>query len=134
MDEGSRLIRRAVLTPANVHDANWPVVSRLVQGDEKQVLADKAYDNWRMRDHLKARGIGDGVLRRRFGRAPLSSEAVAHNALHQGRRVAIESLFGLMKRVYGYGRARYRSLLRNGVQLQLLCMALNLRRTLVLTG
>ena len=46
----------------------------------------------------------------------------------------IEGLFGLMKRGYGYARVRYRSLRRNGTQLQLLCLAINLRRMLVLTA
>jgi hypothetical protein len=35
---GSRLIRRAVLTPANVHDLQLAVLKRLVQGDEAYVL------------------------------------------------------------------------------------------------
>jgi IS5 family transposase len=39
---------------------------------------------------------------------------------------------GLMKRSYGYARVRYRSLVRNAVQLHLLCIALNMRRMLVL--
>jgi len=33
-----------------------------------------------------------------------------------------------MKRWYGYSRVRYRSLERNAAQLQLLCVAINLRR------
>jgi IS5 family transposase len=134
MDEGSRLIRRAVLTPANVHDSQFAVVKRLVQGDEAYVFADRAYDSWLINYHLKANGIGNGVLRRRWSRAPLPPDLVEANARHAPRRVAIESLFGLMKRGYGYARVRYRDLVRNGVQLQLLCMALNLRRMLVLTG
>ena len=37
-----------------------------------------------------------------------------------------------MKRWYGYRRVRYRGLLRNALQLYLLCSAINLRRALVL--
>jgi IS5 family transposase len=40
----------------------------------------------------------------------------------------------VLKRWYGYGRVRYRSLARNTLQLQLLAVALNLRRALVLSG
>jgi IS5 family transposase len=36
--------------------------------------------------------------------------------------------------VGGYGRVRYRSLVRNALQLQLLAVALNLRHTLALHG
>ena len=39
-----------------------------------------------------------------------------------------------MKRWYGYGRVRYRSLVKNTLQLQLLAMAMNLRRAQVLSG
>jgi IS5 family transposase len=37
-----------------------------------------------------------------------------------------------MKRVYGHRRARYLGLVRNDVQLQALCAAINLRRALAL--
>ena len=37
-----------------------------------------------------------------------------------------------MKRGYGYRRVRYLGLARNEVQLQALCVAINLRRALVL--
>ena len=39
-----------------------------------------------------------------------------------------------MKRWYGYVRVRYRSLARNTLQLQLLAMAMDLRRAVVLGG
>jgi IS5 family transposase len=49
-------------------------------------------------------------------------------------RAPIERSFGLHKRWYGYTQLRYRSLVRNALQLQLLSVALNLHRALVLTG
>jgi transposase, IS5 family len=132
MDEGSRLIRAAVLTPANRHEADPAIVERLVQGDEAEMLADKGYDSRLIRAHLAMHGVKDGILKRRSRQAPLPDDALRRNAGLQPRRVAIESLFGLMKRSYGYARVRYRSLARNAVQLQLLCFAINLRRRLVL--
>jgi transposase, IS5 family len=48
-------------------------------------------------------------------------------------RRPIERTFGVLKRWYGYGRVRYRNLVKNALQLQLLCVALNLRRALVLS-
>ena len=35
---------------------------------------------------------------------------------------------------YGYRRVRYRGLARNGLQLHLICIAINLRRALVLSA
>jgi IS5 family transposase len=47
-------------------------------------------------------------------------------------RAGVERLFATMKRGYGYRRVRYLGLARNEVQLQALCVAINLRRALVL--
>ena len=49
-------------------------------------------------------------------------------------RAPVERTFALLKRWYGYGRVRYRSLERNALQLQLLAVARNLRRAPVLTA
>jgi IS5 family transposase len=50
--------------------------------------------------------------------------------------LAVEQPSGLvrLKRWYGYRRVRYRSLVKNALQLQLLAVALNLRRALALTA
>jgi len=45
-----------------------------------------------------------------------------------------ERTFAILKRWYGYTRVRYRRLARNALQLQLLCVAMNLRRALVLSA
>ena len=57
VDRGSGLIRRARLTPANVHDSR--AADALVLGDERAVYADKAYAS---RAALKARGIKDRIM------------------------------------------------------------------------
>ena len=46
----------------------------------------------------------------------------------------MERTFAVMKLWYGYRRVRDRSLSRDGLQLQLICAAMNLRRALVLVG
>lgn len=132
MDEGSRLIRRAVLTPANVHEAQTSVFQRLVQGDEAHVFADRAYDLWHAHEHLEERGVGDGILRKRKRLAALPPEIAEANKRNGARRSPIESLFGYAKRALGYVRTRYRSLIRNAVHLQILCIAINMKRSLKL--
>jgi hypothetical protein len=49
-------------------------------------------------------------------------------------RAPIERSFAVLKRWYGCTRVLYLSLVKNALQRQLLCLALNLRRALVLTG
>ena len=54
VDEGSGIVREAVMTPADVHDS--VPADDLVQGDEEAVYADKAYDSEARRAGLRGRG------------------------------------------------------------------------------
>ena len=63
---------------------------------------------------------------------PLTIWQTRRNRLLARLRSPIERTFGIWKRCYGYTAVRYRSLARNETQLQLLSIAFNLRRALVL--
>jgi IS5 family transposase len=63
---------------------------------------------------------------------PLRPWQVAFNKATAPIRAGVERLFGTMKRAYGHRQVRYLRLARNGVQLQVLCAAINLRRALAL--
>jgi transposase, IS5 family len=132
VDQGSGLVRQAILTPANVSDKT-PFLA-LVQGDEQAVYADKGYDGWWYRGELALRGIADGIMASDYWRRPLAADGRARNRAIGKIRAPVERTFATLKRWYGYRRVRYRSLLRNALQLQLLAIALNLRRALVLTA
>jgi transposase, IS5 family len=132
VDHGSGLVRQAILTPANVSDKT-PFLD-LVQGDEQAVLADKGYDGCWYRQELARRGIADGIMAGSYWRRPLDAAGHARNRALGKLRAPVERSFAILKRWYGYRRVRYRSLLRNGLQLQLLALALNLRRALALTA
>jgi transposase, IS5 family len=132
VDQGSGLVRRAILTAANVSD-KVPFLD-LVQGDERAVYADKGYDGWWYRVELARRGIADGIMRSAARRVRLSATDHARNRAISKVRAPIERSFAVMKRWYGYRRVRYRSLVRNALQLQLLALAMNLRRALALTA
>jgi IS5 family transposase len=126
MDLGSRIIRRAIFTPANINDT--VPADALIAGDEHTVYADKAYDSRARRARLKALGIRDGIMRRASRwRAP-SAATVRRNKLLSRLRAPIEPLFALLKNVYGLARARYRGLLRNAAALHLAATAMNLKR------
>ena len=132
VDQGSGLVRRAILTPAHVSDKT-PFLD-LVQGDEQAVLADKGYDGWWYRQELAERGIADGIMAGSYWRRPLDAEGRARNRAIGKLRAPVERTFAILKRWYSYRRVRYRSLVRNTLQLQLLALALNLRRALALTA
>jgi IS5 family transposase len=132
VDQGSGLVRQAILTPANVSD-KVPFLD-LVQGDEQAVYADKGYESRWYRERLAEQGIVDGVMRCDFHRRRLTPEDHARNRAIAPIRAPVERTFAILKRWYGYRRVRYRSLLRNALQLQLLACAMNLRRALVLAA
>ena len=132
MDQGSRLIRRSVLTPAKVYESQ--VADELIAGDEKAVYADRAYEHKERRRRLKAMGIKDRILHRGHKhRSGLPHWQQRRNRLIASIRATIEHVFATLKRCYGYRRVRYFRLDRNALHLELLCMALNLRRAAVLT-
>jgi hypothetical protein len=64
----------------------------------------------------------------------LDAASRARNRAIASFRARIERTFAILKRWYGYRRVRYRRLVRNALQLQLLACAFNLRRALALTG
>jgi transposase, IS5 family len=126
MDLSSRIVRRVVFTPANINDS--VPADALICGDEATVYADKAYDSNARRRLLQARGIRDGIARRRNRWHPMSHWAARRNDVISHRRAPIESLFALLKNVYGFARARYRGLTRNATALLLAVTAMNLKR------
>jgi len=131
MDQGSRIVRRLLLTPANVNET--VPADALIIGDERRVYADKAYDSHRRRAELLARGIRNGIMRRAARYHPLSRwarlrNAMLRNAMLRVHRAPIEPLVALIKHVYGFARASYLGLRRNSTALHLACTAMNLKR------
>ena len=133
VDQGSGLIRGAVLTPAKTSESE--VADTLVQGDERAVYADKAYEHKARRRRLKAAGIKDRIMHRSHKHQPaLPHWQAQRNHLIAPIRANVERVFGTLKRSYGYRRVRYRGLAKNQSHLYLLCIAINLRRAEVLTS
>ena len=131
MDGGSGLIRKALLTPANVNESE--VADRLLSGDEAALYADKAYESKARRARLRSRGVKDRIMHR----SHKNQRALPHwqrrrNALIAPLRAPVEQVFGTLKRGYGYRRVRYLGLRRNATELWLKCTAYNLRRAVSL--
>ena len=127
MDEGSGLVRRARLTPANVNETE--VADGLLAGDEAALYADKAYESKDRRARLRARGVKDRIMHR----SHKNQRALPHwqkrrNALIARVRAPVEQVFGTLKRSYRYRRVRYLGLDRNATELWLKLTAYNLRR------
>jgi IS5 family transposase len=131
VDQGSAIIRRQVMTPANVNDTE--PADLLICGDEAALYGDQAYTSARRRADLRARGIKDRMMHRANKHHPLTPRQIQHNTAIGRRRAPVEQVFAKLKRLCGWSRVRYRGLARNAVHLALLCTALNLKRLVVLT-
>jgi IS5 family transposase len=127
VDAGSELVRRAVLTPANVNETE--VADALIVGDEAAVYGDAAYGTHARHARLRALGIKDRLMQRPSKHHPqLRPSARRRHALIEQVRRPIEHLFGTLKRSYGYRRVRYVGLARNSTELWFKLLAYNLRR------
>jgi transposase, IS5 family len=129
-DEGSDLIRRAVMTTAQLHDSQ--ACDALIQGDEAAVYADKAYDDAMRRERLKAAGIKPRILYKARRNKPLKTWQKYFNKAAAVVRAAVERPFALMKGPYRLARCRYLGLARNDAHLQLFASAYNLKTAMVL--
>jgi IS5 family transposase len=128
VDRKSGLIRRLIVTPANINDTT--PADALVMGDEQAVYADKAYDKRARRKELEERGIFVGIMHRPNPGRPLTSEQTAFNKRMSKLRAPVEHVFGILKNHYRLRRTRYIGLKRTAVQITLACMAMNIKRTL----
>jgi IS5 family transposase len=133
VDEVSGLVRQVVLTGAHVNET--VVADALICGDEKAVYADKAYESKARRQWLKDRGIKDRIMHRRHKyQKSLPRWQARRNELISRPRAAVERLFGTLKRVYRYTRARYCDFAMNVADVYRRMTAYNLRRAVALTG
>lgn len=130
VDRGSGLIRNGLLTSANIQDVS--VAPALIPAEAGTVYADRGYHSRGLREHLQARGFGDGVMRRGQRTKPLAADEIARNHAIVPLRSPVEAVFGTLKRTYGFARMRYFNAARNLAAYLLACMAFNLKRSLVL--
>jgi transposase, IS5 family len=127
VDQGTRLIRSLVLTPANVNET--VVADELIRGDERAVYGDKAYAKRERRVRLKAAGIKPRIMHKSWGGGPpLTLWQKRHNRLIAPIRAEVETVFAVLKRRLGYRAVRYIGLVKNQAHLFLLALAYNTRR------
>lgn len=126
VDQDSEFIRKIEMTPANVHDGK--MMKQVLSGDEEWVFADKAYDILENHMILQEKGIRNGILFKAFRTKPLTESERRCNRFLSKLRCPVERVFGTLKRSYRYCRGRYLGLRKNQLQLNIMCMAYNLRR------
>src|SRR6516164_6526760 len=124
VDSRTRLIHSARTTAANVHEAT--VLPDLLHGNETRVWGDQAYRGQRevIRQHApKAR---DFTNRRYRHRGVVDEVERTKNRTKSKVRARAEHTIGVIKRVFGFAKVRYRGLNKNLHRLLVTCALANL--------
>src|SRR5512134_3486313 len=85
VDEGSEIIRTALLTAADLHDSQ--PAAQLIRGDEHAVYGDKAYASQGLPDRLAAAGINDGLMYKGATHCPPQETRLPFGACPGSRKV-----------------------------------------------
>jgi IS5 family transposase len=114
VDSRSGLAHSAVVTAANVHDKH--PLPDLLHGAEQRVYGDSAYASQKELIAGKAPNAKD-FTNQRTRCAGIIDEAVRAKNRNKSRiRSRVEHVFGVVKRLWGFGKTRYRGLAKNATR------------------
>ncbi len=114
VDSQSGLTHSAVVTAANVHDKH--PLPELLHGQERRVYGDSAYASQKKLIEGKAPKAKD-FTNQRTRRNGIVDEALKAKNRNKSRiRSRVEHVFGVVKRLWGFGKVRYRGLAKNATR------------------
>ena len=115
VDSQSGLAHSAVVTAANVHDKH--PLPDLLHGNEQRVYGDSAYASQKALIATKAPSAKDFTNQRTRRAAGIVDEVVrSKNRSKSKIRARVEHVFGVVKRLWGFGKTRYRGLAKNATR------------------
>lgn len=115
VDSQSKVIHSVVLTPANTADCK--VLGQLLHGEETRVYGDQAYKGQRAVIRAKAPRARDFTQRQCKWKHFIDEAIKAKNRTKSRIRSRVEHSIGVIKRVFGFRKVRYRGLAKNGNRL-----------------
>jgi IS5 family transposase len=124
VDSKNKLIHSMTTTAANVHDAT--VLGDLLHGDETRVWGDQAYRGQRAAILACAPNARDFTNRRYRHRGVVDEIERGKNRTKSRVRAKVEHGIGVIKRVFGFAKVRYRGLKKNTDRLWVACGLANL--------
>jgi transposase, IS5 family len=124
VDSRTKLIHAAVATPANVADSR--VLPDLLHGRETRVWGDQAYRGQKAVIRQHAPKAKDFTNRRYRHRGVVDLVERAKNRTKSKVRARVEHSIGVVKRVFGFAKVRYRGLAKNAHRLLVTCALANL--------
>lgn len=112
VDSQSGLAHSAVVTPANVHDKH--PLPDLLHGKERRVYGDSAYASQKELIHSKAPRAKDFTnCRTRKAGGEVDEAKRLKNRNKSKIRARVEHVFGVIKRLWGFAKVRYRGMEKN---------------------
>ena len=114
VDSQSGLAHSAVVTAANVHDKH--PLPDLLHGNEQRVYGDSAYASQKELIHSKAAKAKDFTNQRSRRNGVINEETRSKNRNKSRIRARVEHVFGVVKRLWGFGKVRYRGLKKNATR------------------
>jgi IS5 family transposase len=124
VDSKTKLIHSVAATPANVSDGN--MLEQLLHGKETHVWGDAAYAGRTERIRAKAPKAKDFTQRRGRGYRYLSEYDRWINRARSRVRARVEHSIGVIKRLFGFAKVRYRGIAKNANRLFVTCALANL--------
>lgn len=115
VDSQSKVIHSVVVTPANTADCK--VMDQLLHGQETRVYGDQAYKSQGAVIRAKAPQAKDFTNRQCKWRHFVDEAVKARNRTKSRIRSRVEHSIGVIKRVFGFRKVRYRGLAKNGNRL-----------------
>jgi len=124
VDSKTKLIHTVAATAANVPDCEMLPV--LLHGEETRVWGDQAYRGQGAVIHECAPNAKDFTNRRWRHKGKVDEVERAKNRTKSRVRAKVEHPFGVIKRVFGFVKVRYRGLAKNANRLFVTCALANL--------
>ena len=119
-----KLIHAVQATPANVADST--VLPNLLHGNETRVWGDQAYRGQRAVIRERAPRARDFTNRRYRHRGLVDEVERAKNHTKSKVRARVEHAIGVIKRVFGFAKVRYRGFSKSTHRLLVTCALANL--------
>lgn len=124
VDHKSKMIHSVAATSANVHDSR--VIEQLLHGAEDRVWGDSAYAGQGEKIRARAPQAKDLTQKRGRGYKYLSKQQRRINRARSRVRARVEHAIGVVKRVFGFTKVRYRGIAKNANRLFVTCALANI--------
>lgn len=124
VDKKTKLIHSVAASAANVHDSN--LLPELLHGQETHVWGDSAYAGQSELIEALAPAAKDLTQKRGRGYQYLSAQQRRINRARSRVRARVEHSIGVIKRIFGFTKVRYRGIEKNAHRLFVTCALANL--------